>query len=204
MEISNNKIIISKELQNALLKVLEEIEGYNHKVFETDEFKVENVKEVVKEAYIAESETKYLILCAKNYNIYAQNALLKILEEPPRNIIIIMISPSKAIFLPTIRSRMSIRYIKTSKDEIELPFKLDKLSLKEIFEFLKKNRYTKKGELKEIIQQILKNALLKDKITLSEKEISQFSKAMELADLNTRAQIILANLFLTIINREKR
>jgi len=50
----------------------------NAKFFLRDEFKIDDVKEVIKEAYIAEDYQKRLILAAKKFNIYAQNSLLKI------------------------------------------------------------------------------------------------------------------------------
>ena len=58
---------------------------------EKDEFLLEDAKAVVKEAYIAELKPKILVLGAKGYRVEAQNSLLKILEEPPRNVIFILI-----------------------------------------------------------------------------------------------------------------
>ena len=204
LDLSKNTIVISKDLETAQNEILKEIGGLNHRIFTADEFKVDNVKEVIREAYIAETETKYLLLIAKNYNIYAQNALLKILEEPPKNIVFILVAPSKTIFLPTIRSRMPIKTIQTQKEEIELNLPLDKLSLKETFSFLQEHRYTKKSELKEIISTLLKDALLKYNLKLTEEELYEFEKALSLCELNTRGLVLLSDLILTLALREKR
>jgi len=202
--LTTSKIVVCQDIEYAKDKILEELEDRDYRLFFENEFKVENVKDVIREAYIAETNDKYLILCAKNYNIYAQNALLKILEEPPKNIIFILIAPSKAIFLPTIRSRMNMTKIDIPKPKIDLNINIAKLSLKEIFEFLKEHRFSKKEETKEMIETILKEALLKHNLTLTEKEIERFQKALELAELNTRASPLFIDLFLTILLREKR
>ncbi len=202
MEIS--KIIICKDLEYAKERVLKILENKNHRIFFEDEFKVDSVKEVIREAYIAEDEIKYITLIAKNYNIYAQNALLKILEEPPKNILFILIAPSKTIFLPTIRSRMSIQKWDIKKERKSLDIDLKRLSLKDIFSFLKENRFLKKEESKEIIETMLSEALLKYDINLNEKEMDRFKKALELINLNARSSTVFADLFLTLLLREKK
>ncbi len=199
-----SKIIICKDLEYAKEKILQILEERNYRLFFEEEFKVDNVKEVIREAYIAEDETKYIILIAKNYNIYSQNALLKILEEPPKNIIFILVAPSKTIFLPTIRSRMTIQKWDIKKERKSLDIDLNRLSLKDIFLFLKENRFLKKEESKEIIEAMLSEAFLKYDITLNEKEMERFQKALELTNLNTRSLNVFANLFLTLLLREKK
>ncbi len=191
-------------MEYAKEKILQILEERNYRLFFEEEFKVDNVKEVIREAYIAEDETKYIILIAKNYNIYSQNALLKILEEPPKNIIFILVAPSKTIFLPTIRSRMTIQKWDIKKERKSLDIDLNRLSLKDIFLFLKENRFLKKEESKEIIEAMLSEALLKYDITLNEKEMERFQKALELTNLNTRSLNVFANLFLTLLLREKK
>jgi hypothetical protein len=52
----------------------------------------------------------------------AQNALLKILEEPPQKGVIIITARDKAVFLPTVASRMQGIYFKTLSDAQILDF----------------------------------------------------------------------------------
>ena len=99
-------ILICKNVEKAKESLQEEYAKERHLFFIKDEFLIDDAKEVIKEAYIAESANKYLILIAKGYRVEAQNALLKILEEPPRHIVFIVVAPSKTAFLPTIRSRL--------------------------------------------------------------------------------------------------
>ena len=95
-------IVICNDLEYAGSYVLSRLTTPIVKTFFEDEFKVEHAAAVIREAYIAEERGKGILLCAASYNIYAQNALLKLLEEPPRNIVFTIITRSKNALLPTI------------------------------------------------------------------------------------------------------
>ncbi len=196
-------IIASLDFELAKRKVLGEIDSKLVKTFYVDEFKVEDAREVIREAYIAEEKPKYLILAALTYNIYAQNSLLKLLEEPPRNIVFILIVKSKTSLLPTIRSRMKIRYEKSQKESLDLGLNLSNFGLNELFLFLKNRRNISKDELKEIVQTLL-TEIVKNDIRLSATELDMFDKAMELSQLNSRPQNILSYLLLTIHQAQNR
>ena len=80
-----------------------------------------DIRGIAKKIYLKpiKSETKAIIL--KTYNgitIEAQNALLKILEEPPDNTIIILMVPSLEQILPTILSRCKIIVIKKVREDL--------------------------------------------------------------------------------------
>ena len=196
-------IVTADDLEFAKDDVIGGIDSKLIKTFFVDEFKVENAKEVICEAYIAEERSKYLIICAKNFNIYAQNSLLKLLEEPPRNIIFIIIAKSKTSLLPTIRSRMSVKHLKCDKEPYDLGISLENLTLNDIFTFLKKSKNISKDELKEIISSFLKE-LSKTDIKLSANELDMFDKSMELSQLNSRPQNILSYLLLMIYQARGR
>jgi DNA polymerase-3 subunit delta' len=200
----NSTIVVSHDLAFAKKSVLNDIDSKLIKTYFADElersgeFKVELAKEVIREAYIAEEYPKYLILCAFSYNIIVQNSLLKLLEEPPRNIIFIIIVKSKTALLPTIRSRLNITHLQSQKEPYELGLNLKNLSLNDIFLFLKKHKNSSKDEVKEIIQALLKELIILDNIRLRSSELEMFDKSIELSQLNSRPQNILSFLLLTI------
>ncbi len=71
-------------------------------------FKVETVREIINEAYISPNEARYKIFLlgeVDKMNASAQNALLKILEEPPEYVIFIMTALTKTKMLETVLSR---------------------------------------------------------------------------------------------------
>lgn len=73
--------------------------------------KVETVRKIREDAQIASCEGKckfYIISGADNMTVQAQNALIKTLEEPPDNVVFIIICKSKLALLSTICSRCQI------------------------------------------------------------------------------------------------
>lgn len=201
----NSYILVCADILKAYEHVLEKHEGMRMCSFlpEKDEFLLEDAKKVVKEAYIAESKEKILILCATGYRIEAQNSLLKILEEPPRNIVFILIAPTKTIFLPTIRSRLGLEELKIKKEIAKSGLDISVLCEKDIFEFVQAHSRISKVELKEMIQTIVSESVLDYGLSFSDKELSHFQTLLELANLNSRAQNILFSLFLTIMKRKR-
>jgi len=82
---------------------------------------IEDIRYFQKKIYLKpiKSKTKAIILEAYNgITIPAQNALLKVLEEPPVNTIIYIISASKELLLPTILSRCKIIELKDKSFEL--------------------------------------------------------------------------------------
>ena len=131
-----SKIVITSDFE-ALKEEILGLYGVNSvRFFLAEDFLLENAKEVAAEAYIAESEPKLLVLGAKNFRVEAQNSLLKIIEEPPKNIFFIIACESKNMLLPTVRSRLVTenRLEKKQREKTGLDYK--RLELKEICAFI--------------------------------------------------------------------
>jgi len=171
---------------------------------EKDEFLLEDAKAVVKEAYVAEIKPKILVLGAKGYRVEAQNSLLKILEEPPRNVVFILISPTKTAFLPTIRSRLGLQELKIEKEIRKSGLNLKNLCEKDIFEFVQANSRIDRTQLKDTIQTIVSEAVLDYEISFTEEELSHFQTILELAQLNSRPQNMLFTLLISIMKRKRQ
>lgn len=78
---------------------------------EGDDIKIEDVRKVPEFLSLtpAESDWRVVIIdCAEAMNRNAANALLKTLEEPPPQAVIILISHNPGALLPTIRSRCRV------------------------------------------------------------------------------------------------
>jgi DNA polymerase-3 subunit delta' len=93
-------------------------------------FHVVQMRAIDREANYRPFEGKarvFLIDEADKFNDSSANALLKILEEPPRTSHIILITSRPAMLLPTIRSRCQvIRFSPVTVDEIEQQLSRDK------------------------------------------------------------------------------
>ena len=74
-------------------------------------FHVETIRFLRSDAYVLPNEAPckvYLLFRAETMSDQAQNALLKILEEPPERVVFILTCVSSSSLLPTIRSRAQI------------------------------------------------------------------------------------------------
>lgn len=167
-----------------------------------NDFLLSHAQKTIKEAYISTNETKYIFLCADTFRVEAQNSLLKALEEPPLNIIFIIVTTSKNSILPTILSRLQVRYLKTKKSIIPTQLDIQRLELKDVYTFLKQNQRISKQEAKEVIESILFR-IHKENIPISQKQLDSFSKAMKLLELNSRPINVITTILLNVLNTNK-
>ena len=200
-EINSSHILITQEIEEDILKLKSRLHPSRVVIFhKPDEFKVDDAREVIREAYIAEEKTKYIILASKFFNETAQNALLKLLEEPPRNIEFIIITGSKSALLPTVRSRMPLISNKKPKEFLHVEISLKKLDLNMMFDFIKEHERTPKHESKELIEAIY-NRAMQESIMLNEAQLQSFEMAYKLLGLNARINSVLSMLLLKFIKK---
>ncbi len=72
------------------------------------EIRVDQIRDMIGQAQIMSNEAPgkaFVIHEAETMNPNAQNALLKLLEEPPKGVVLILSTATPAMLLPTIRSR---------------------------------------------------------------------------------------------------
>ena len=81
------------------------------KTKKSDAFTVDSVREIRANAFIVPNEANakiYILKNGQNMNEQAQNALLKILEEPPHYVYFIILTSQKSKMLETVLSRVSV------------------------------------------------------------------------------------------------
>ncbi|WP_149706809.1 DNA polymerase III subunit delta' [Campylobacter concisus] len=204
-----NKIVVTSDFESLKAKLESEFGINNLRFFISDDFLLENAKEVIAEAYIAEKDEKILVIHANSFRTEAQNALLKIIEEPPRNIKFIIVTQSKNLLLPTIRSRMLIENNLTKKPKITLDLNLKSLSLKELTSFIDQKIADEqaqkfgKNELKELVGVIVTKAV-DSGYKFSGDEMDYFFSLIKLADLNAKSHAVLTPLLLAIFQKGRR
>lgn len=142
----------------------------------TQSIGIEDIKQMQKKIFLKplKSKQKAIIIDeAELLTIEAQNALLKILEEPPANTFIILSGTSKETLLPTILSRCHIIQLEeemsalSEKEKLELQLFLDELPKLGIGERLKKAETLAKDKEKTIewvmkLILVLRETLLKE------------------------------------------
>ncbi len=204
--IDYSTILIVNDIETTLSDLLPNYPIHSTRIIkneEKEEFLLIQANQAIKEAYIASSEKKYIFLCGSTFRKEAQNSLLKILEEPPKNVVFIIITNSKSSLLSTIYSRLPYKYLKKSILKNESILDINKLDLKDIYNFLKDNQKISKNEAKDIVESILIK-VNKQKIKLSHKELDFFSKSIKLLELNSRPINVLTTLLLSMANQKNK
>lgn len=197
-------ILITERIDERVREIEESLHPLRCVSFLREDFKIEDAKEVIAEAYKSEENRKTLILGAKSFTVPAQNALLKILEEPPRNISFILLAPNKSTFLPTVRSRLNLSVEEHHRHYEPLDLSIGKLDLVSLFTFVKQNDRLKKHEAKEMIERLLHHALHVEGIQLNRVQLESFSKALRLIELNARFQSVLVMVLMNFIKEVTR
>lgn len=200
LDFTKSHIIISSNIEAEFEQLKNALKPNRVVGFIEDEFKIEHAKAAIAEAYISESETKYIVLCANHFNAISQNSLLKALEEPPRNIEFIIIAPTTSNLLPTVRSRLPIVKKKGRHEVREIGFSLSKLDHKNSFDFLKMVSKVGKSEAQELMEALYYRATVVDKLLLSSAQLENFDKAYRLLELNARPQSVFALLLMGFMN----
>ena len=204
--IDYSTILIVNDIEATLAELLPNYPIHSTRIIkneEKEEFLLIQATQAIKEAYIATSEKKYIFLCGSTFRKEAQNSLLKILEEPPKNVVFIIITNSKSSLLPTIYSRLPYKYLKKSVLKNESILDINKLDLKDIYNFLKDNQKISKQEAKDIVESILIK-VNNQRIKLSHKELDFFSKSIKLLELNSRPINVLTTLLLSMANQKNK
>ena len=204
--IDHSCILIVNDVELTLSELIPKYPLHSTRIIkneEKDEFQITQANLAIKEAYIASNDIKYIFLCGSTFRKEAQNSLLKVLEEPPRNVVFIIITNSKTSMLPTIYSRLPYKYLKKSLLKNESLLNINKLDLKDIYNFLKENQKISKNEAKDIVESILLK-VNNQKIKLSQKELDFFSKSIKLLELNSRPINVLTTLLLFLANQKNK
>ena len=155
-----------------------------------DDIKIEDAKEAIAQAYITQPSPRAIILAGKSFTIPAQNALLKILEEPPYPSFFILVVPYKNTLVPTIRSRLPL-YREREKVELEeCGISLVGLDLSTFLAFVLRYPTLDKHHAKAMIEALMHRAM-EEEMELSHVQLRAFEQAIHLIELNGRWQSVL-------------
>lgn len=196
-------ILIANDIEAEIARLENELKPHRVVKFYEENFKIEHAKLVTAEAYISESQTKYIVIGATEFTDVAQNSLLKLLEEPPHNIEFILISSTKSNFLPTVRSRLPFVKITGVHVTQSLEINLARIDYKEVFDFLKQNARVSKNEAKALVEALFYKATVVEKLILNQTQLDNFDKAYRLLDLNSRAQSVFAMLLMSFTQESR-
>lgn len=171
--------------------------------FIREDFLIEDAKAAIAEAYIAEERQKFIILGAKSFNTVSQNALLKILEEPPKNAIFIIMVPSKSTLLSTIRSRLIVKKGVSKRVQNGVDLQLKNLELQALFAFVKEHEKLSRHEAKALLESLFYQAVHVEHLMVSERVCRAFERGIKLVELNSKFSTVLLNILLHFVPKRE-
>lgn len=200
-----SQVIISSDIDDTVMKLeaLQQNERFV-KIIKEDNFLVEDAKLAIEKAYMASEETTVIIIAAKTFSPVVQNKLLKVIEEPPAKKEFILITPSKATILDTIRSRLPIMVLSQEKEEERLELDMRQLSLATVYDFVQTHKRTDAKAMKGLVERISKAAIHSQAYDLDEKTLTLFSNTYIALDVGSPPQFVLNTLLLKLLARKKR
>ena len=201
---TNNSVLITDNLDSLLSSVKQSISVHNLKIFGeiNKQFTIDISRKVILESTVSSYEDKYILLLGLSFNIPAQNALLKLLEESPKNTIVLILVSNKQQLLPTVISRMHIQYIKFNKYNLDMPKDIiDYLNVSnlKLTQLLLKHKRIKREEVAKIITDTIKIDGLSNKQTFKSSELDRLTNMLKLLNLNSNALNVFTA-FLLILN----
>jgi DNA polymerase-3 subunit delta' len=175
-----------------------ELKGHKTVWFRGESILVDTAREIITESHISEKDPKFIVIEGKKFPPVTQNALLKVLEEPPKNIYFILIVPSKSILLQTVLSRLTVR---AEREKRESSFSktvpnLEKLTLQSLKALLREWRELKGRDAIDGVQQTLQR---NSGYNFSEDDLNRFSMAIRLLELHSNSGRVFLMLFLPFI-----
>ncbi len=120
---------------------------------------VDLVRQLIRESqYKARSSKRVLVLRqADSASIVAQNALLKVLEEPPANTLIILTVRRSSSLLPTIQSRCNYIRLSTTDDRTKIGNRKSEILLPKTYSKAVElsQKYKDRSEALELVQNLI-------------------------------------------------
>lgn len=198
---SIGEIILTNDINFEIDNI--KLEYPNHRIYFETNFKIDHARAVIDECYISSNTIKCVVIAGDSFNIQAQNALLKILEEPPSNIKFILITKSKNAILPTILSRMIVFNKKYSTQRKEFDLDLNALTLESLKDYVKNISYLPKEEARSKVEDLL-FSLQKTNIRLNRNELDCFSDAISQIESGENPRYVFLVLLLMILENRRR
>ncbi len=163
-----------------------------------DEILIDDAKLAIEKAHISSEKQKCIIICAPKFSEIAQNKLLKVIEEPPGNVVFVLLGKSRSSFLQTILSRLPVvnEYQRSAQKAIPA---IEKIDLAYVYDLLTANKFIKAAEAKEIFESHMTAALQSRAFVFEQKDYEQLQRLVKLLDLGSPARWVLSTAMLQLL-----
>ncbi len=170
---------------------------------DAEDFLIEHAREAIERAVLTGERDRIFLLTALRFTPIAQNKLLKILEEPPAKTHFILMTPSKAGLLPTIRSRLAIENRLICKEEIPSGVEMAKFDLAALYELLQEHRRIDAKSATRLLERLAKEAMHSGRYRTDEALLESFSEGVRLLDMGSPPGFVLTRVGLKLLQRKR-
>ena len=203
-----NSIISSNDVSYVINYFKKSISQHNIKIFGEPKkmFTIDLSRAILLEATKTSYEVKYILIVGETFKTEAQNALLKLLEETPPNIVAVIITENKTSVLPTIRSRLHKFFWRKPVKEATLKDEIDYLNIteKSILRFLLDNKRISRDKVKSIMETTLKIDTKMNLKTFNLDELDKITDLLKLLNVNSSATNVLTLFLMLVFNAVNR
>jgi len=203
-KLERSHIILNDEVEERYERFKKAMHPQRVVGFVRDDFLIDDAKAVIAEAYISEASLKYIVLAAKQFNVYSQNALLKLIEEPPSNIALIVIAPGKSVLLPTVRSRLPVINELAGEAPQGVELTLGSLDLGTLYRFVTSVGRMDRHESKALIERLFYQAGIVEGLAMTREQLDAFDRAFRLLEVNARLQNVLLTVLMPFLPEQQR
>jgi DNA polymerase-3 subunit delta' len=170
---------------------------------EIAEFKLKHAKEAMDHAYLTSEREKVVVMAAKHFNVYSQNKLLKILEEPPPKTHFLLLTPSKSGLLPTIRSRLPVENRLEAGGKERSGVDLERYDLGRLFKMLQDHRRIDAKKAAGLVESLAKEAMASGRFRMDRELLVACEESVQLLDMGSPPNFVLTRLGLKLLEKKR-
>ena len=203
-----SQVIITSHFEETLTRLRAEAkEGERFEIIRPEEgkaFSVKDARRAMDKAYLSSYERVIVILIADAFSDVVQNKLLKAFEEPPANTDFILMLPTRATLLPTIRSRLPITVLDETDEREALALDMARLDIRSVYSFTQEHKRIDGAAAKVLLEQIAAAAIRSGQYRLDERTLDHLRDSRLALDKGSPASFVLTGALLKLLARKKK
>ncbi len=203
MDAPTSRIILTDSFDSVCEEIAKDYPESEIYRIDADDFLIEHAGEAVKKASLTSDRERIIILSAMKFTTIAQNKLLKILEEPPRKVHFILMTPSKSGLLPTIRSRLIVQNRLGPKESPVSGLDMKKFDLGALYELLRQNRRIDAKRAADLVEALAKEAMQSGCYRMDDSLLESFAQSIRLLDMGSPPVFVLSRVGLKLLQRRR-
>lgn len=201
-----SQVIITSRFEETLAQ-LQDLAQENERfvpIIREGNFLVEDAKLAIEKAYLASYEKTIIVLAADVFSPVVQNKLLKVIEEPPAKTDFVLMLPTKATLLGTIRSRLPITILDEVEEVEALGLEMERLDVRSVYDFIQKHKRIDGAGAKTLLETLANAAIRSGRYDLDERTLTLLHQSRQALDKGSPPSFVLTGVLLKLLARHKK